>query len=98
MSSLGIRSDQISEANFMKGEGCMHCGSSGFRGRVGIFEIFTMNEELQQMIYEDVSLVALRVKSRQMGMRSMREDGIRKVLAGVTTMQEVLNVTVADPT
>ena len=62
----------------------------------GIFEIFSMNEELQQMIYEDVSLVALRTKSKEMGMRTMREDGIRKVLAGITTIQEVLNVTVAD--
>ena len=59
-------------------------------------EFESMNEELQQMIYEDVSLVALRTKSKQMGMRTMREDGIRKVLAGITTAQEVLNVTVAD--
>ena len=80
----------------MKGEGCLNCNASGFRGRVGIFEIFSMNEELQQMIYEDVSLVSLRTKSREMGMRTMRQDGIRKVLAGITTVQEVLNVTVAD--
>ena len=96
MRSIGIRSDQTADAKFMKGEGCTHCGLSGFRGRVGIFEIFTMNEEIQQMVYEDVSLVALRNKSRQMGMRSMREDGVRKVLAGVTTIPEILNVTVAD--
>lgn len=96
LNSLGIRPDQIGDANFMKGEGCMNCSTSGFRGRVGIFEIFSMNEELQQMIYEDVSLVALRKKSKEIGMRTMREDGIRKVLAGITTVQEVLNVTVAD--
>ena len=96
LNSLGIRSDQTKEANFMKGEGCLNCGASGFRGRVGIFEIFSMNEELQQMIYEDVSLVALRTKSREMGMRTMRADGIRKVLAGITTVQEVLNVTIEE--
>ena len=95
LNSLGIRSDQITDANFMKGEGCPNCSASGFRGRVGIFEIFSMNEELQQMIYEDVSLVSLRAKSKEIGMRTMREDGIRKVLAGITTAQEVLNVTVA---
>ena len=93
--SLGIRPDQTTDANFMKGEGCLNCNASGFRGRVGIFEIFLMNEELQQMIYEDVSLVALRSKSKEMGMRTMREDGIRKVLSGITTVQEILNVTVA---
>lgn len=96
LNSLGIRSGQTMDATFMKGEGCVNCSASGFRGRVGIFEIFCMNEEFQQMIYEDVSLVALRTKSKEMGMRTMREDGIRKVLAGVTTAQEVLNVTVAD--
>lgn len=96
LNSLGIRSDQMADANFMKGEGCPNCSAAGFRGRVGIFEIFAMNEELQQMIYDDASLVALRTKSKEMGMRTMREDGIRKVLAGITTVQEVLNVTVAD--
>ena len=95
LSLLVFRSDQTADANFMKGEGCINCSSSGFRGRLGIFEIFSMNEELQQMIYEDVSLVSLRNKSKEIGMRTMREDGIRKVLAGITTAQEVLNVTVA---
>lgn len=96
LNSIGIRLDQSPDAKFMKGEGCMNCGTSGFRGRVGVFEIFSMNEELQQMIYDDVSLVALRSKSKEMGMRTMREDGIRKVLSGVTTAEEVLNATVAD--
>ena len=59
-------------------------------GRIGVFEMFNVNEEIEQMIYEEVSLVALRERSREMGMRTMREDGIRKVLAGVTTPDEVL--------
>ncbi|WP_269527199.1 GspE/PulE family protein [Coraliomargarita parva] len=95
LNSLGIRPDQLADATFMKGEGCPKC-NAGFRGRVGIFEMFNINEELQQMIYEEASLVAIREKAREMGMRSMREDGIRKVLAGVTTAEEVLHVTVAD--
>lgn len=96
LNSLGIRADQAMDPSFMKGEGCAKCSSTGFRGRVGIFEMFTMNEELQQMVYEDASLVALRAKSREMGMRTMREDGVRKVIAGVTTAEEVLHATVAD--
>ncbi|MGJ8639145.1 MAG: GspE/PulE family protein [Opitutaceae bacterium] len=96
LNSLGIRSDQSLDATFMRGKGCDKCNSTGFRGRVGIFEVFNVNEELQTMIYEESSLVALRNKAREMGMRSMREDGIRKVLAGVTTPEEVLHATVAD--
>lgn len=96
LNSLGIRSDQIADASFMKGEGCVKCNGTGFRGRVGIFEMFQVNEELQSMIYEDASLVALRDKAREMGMRNMREDGIRKIIGGITTPQEVLHATVSD--
>lgn len=96
LNSVGIRPDQVAEATFMKGGGCAKCSGTGFRGRVGIFEMFTMNEELSQMVYEDASLVAIRAKAREMGMRTMREDGIRKILAGVTTPEEVLHATVSD--
>ena len=98
LNSLGIRPDQTADANFARGAGCPKCNGTGFRGRVGIFEMFTMNEELQQMVYEHASLVALRNKAREIGMRTMREDGIRKTMAGVTTPEEILHVTVEDPT
>ena len=96
LNALGIRPEQISNATFMAGKGCDHCNNTGFRGRIGVFEMFNINEEIEQMIYEEVSLVALRERSREMGMRTMREDGIRKVLAGVTTPEEVLKTTVSD--
>ena len=96
LSSLGIQSQHSDSATFMRGAGCSKCNSTGFRGRVGIFEMFNVNEELQSMVYEAASLVALRKKSREMGMRSMREDGVRKVIAGVTTAEEVLLATVGD--
>ncbi len=96
LNSLGIRQDQILDATFKLGKGCDKCNGTGFRGRVGIFEVFSMNEELQQMIYDEASLVAIKNKARELGMRSMREDGIRKVLAGVTTPNEVLTATVVD--
>ncbi|MFU8847329.1 MAG: GspE/PulE family protein [Opitutales bacterium] len=96
LNSLGIRPDEAADASYMKGEGCPKCNGTGFRGRVGIFEMFNVNEELQQMIYEEASLVALRSKAREMGMRNMREDGVRKVIAGVTTPGEVLHATVSD--
>ena len=96
LSSLGIRTDQSDDASFMHGEGCAKCNGTGFRGRVGIFEIFVMNEEMEQMVYENASLVALRERAREMGMRMMREDGIRKILTGLTIPEEVLHATIAD--
>ena len=77
----------------MEGAGCLKCGDKGFRGRKGVFEIFQVNSEIEEMIYNNVSVVELRGKAREMGMRSMRSDGFRKVLAGITTLDEVLMVT-----
>ena len=93
---LGVSEDQAGSANFMQGTGCEKCGDKGFRGRKGVFEIFGVNEEIEEMIYHNVSIVELRKKAREMGMRSMREDGFRKVLAGITTLDEVLMVTTAE--
>jgi general secretion pathway protein E/type IV pilus assembly protein PilB len=96
LSILGVSEEQASSATFMHGAGCDRCGDSGFRGRKGVFEIFVVNQEIEEMIYHNVSIVELRKKSREMGMRTMREDGFRKVLAGVTTLDEVLMVTTAE--
>jgi len=90
---LGITAEQATGASFMKGAGCKKCGDKGFRGRKGVFEIFQVNNEIEEMIYNNVSIVELRGKAREMGMRSMRSDGFRKVLAGITTLDEVLMVT-----
>ncbi|MFW5882887.1 MAG: GspE/PulE family protein [Verrucomicrobiota bacterium] len=98
LSSIGIREDQVTDANFMKGKPAPNNNGTGFRGRFGIFEMFSITEEIQTMIYENCTLVELRKKARDLGMRNMREDGIRKVMAGLTTISEVLHATVEEPT
>lgn len=94
--SLNITKQQAANATFMKGSGCSECNRSGCKGRMGIFEVFVVNEELQRMIYEGVPAAKLRQKARLGGMRSMREDGIRKVIGGMTTVSEVVTITVGD--
>jgi general secretion pathway protein E/type IV pilus assembly protein PilB len=94
--SLNINPAQAASATFAKGEGCADCNATGYRGRMGIFEIFVVNEELQKMIYENVGTAKLREKARSLGMRTMREDGARKVVAGMTTIEEVVSITVGD--
>ncbi len=94
--SLNITAQQAVNANFAKGAGCEHCHGSGYRGRAGIFEIFAVNDELERMIYENVGTSRLRDKARSLGMRTMREDGLRKVLSGMTTIEEVVSITVGD--
>ena len=93
--SIGLTEAQASQATFMKGEGCQRCLGTGFRGRMGLFEIFVVNQEVQSMIYENANLVQLRQKTRELGMRNMREDGIRKITSGLTTVEEVVSATMA---
>ena len=93
LQAIGINEIEAAKITFYHGDGCPKCNGIGFKGRMGIFEIFIVNEELQQMIYEGRTLVELRTKARELGMRSMREDGIRKVGGGLTTADEVLKVT-----
>ncbi len=94
--ALNITPAQAAGATFAKGEGCGNCNSTGYRGRMGIFEIFLVNEEIQKMIYEGAGTSRLRDKARSLGMRTMREDGARKVTAGLTTIEEVVSITVGD--
>ena len=93
LQAIGIGDKEAAGMNFMHGVGCPKCNNIGYKGRMGIFEMFIINEELQQMIYEGRTLVELRAKARELGMRTMREDGVRKVASGLTTADEVLKVT-----
>ncbi len=92
---LGIEA-HTQGANFMKGKGCSDCNKLGYKGRFGIFEIFVINDEARKLIYEKVPSSVLRVQAREMGMRTLREDGARKVVAGLTTADEVIRATVGD--
>ncbi len=96
MKTLGLDASNVQGANFLRGKGCANCSNTGFRGRFGIFEIFVIDDEARKLIYEKVPSSVLRARAREMGMRTLREDGIRKVLAGLTTPDEVIRATVGD--
>jgi type IV pilus assembly protein PilB len=94
--SIGLDPGSQANATFMKGKGCGNCNNSGYRGRFGVFEIFVIDDEARKLIYDKVPSSVLRTRAREMGMRTLREDGIRKVLAGLTTAEEVVRATVGD--
>jgi general secretion pathway protein E/type IV pilus assembly protein PilB len=83
-------------ANLWRGEGCANCGQTGYLGRKGIFELLSVNDDIRQMIYSGASSTALRAQARAAGMRTLREDGLRKAADGITTVSEVLRVTMGD--
>ncbi|MFN0068226.1 MAG: GspE/PulE family protein [Limisphaerales bacterium] len=96
LKALGITPEMAADAKFTKGKGCSNCNKTGHRGRMGIFEVFVIDDEARRLIYEKVSSTVLRARAREMGMRTLREDGTRKVIAGLTTPEEVIRATVGD--
>jgi type IV pilus assembly protein PilB len=96
MRTLGLDVAGLQGATFLKGKGCPNCSNTGYRGRFGIFEIFVIDDEARKLIYEKVSSSVLRARAREMGMRTLREDGVRKTQAGLTTPDEVIRATVGD--
>ena len=78
------------------GAGCDRCGRSGYKGRKGIFEIFKVDDTIQRLIFEHAPATILRQRAREMGMRTLREDGMLKVASGMTSLSEVLRVTMGD--
>jgi len=96
LKALKIDAAQAAGATFRKGKGCPECNKTGYRGRMGIFEIFVIDDEVRKLIYDKVSSSVLRAKARESGMRTLREDGTRKVLAGLTTPDEVIRATAMD--
>jgi general secretion pathway protein E/type IV pilus assembly protein PilB len=96
MEMLGIDSAQLSESSVSKGAGCDICKHKGYKGRAGIFEIFLIDDEVRHMVNNKANTVELRKRAREMGMRTLREDGIRKVLSGMTSAEEVISVSMGD--
>ena len=94
--SLNLDPGQLSKATPMRAIGCEKCRGKGFRGRMGIFEIFVADDEIRQMINRNATTLQLRHRTRELGMRTLREDGIRKVLSGLTTPEEVISSTMGD--
>lgn len=84
---------ELHGATFYKGNGCDDCNKTGYRGRIGIFELLVLNKKLNEMIMSACSTQDIRIEARREGMKTMREDGVKKALAGITTLEEVLRVT-----
>jgi len=94
--ALRIEPGQLQETQVMNPVGCDQCRQIGYKGRMGIFEIFVIDDEVRHMINKRSSTLTLRQRARELGMRTLREDGVRKVLAGLTSAEEVISITIGD--
>ena len=93
---LHLNEQFLDTATLMKGRGCSVCGGTGYKGRVGIYEIFQVGEDIQHLIYKKMSADVIRAAARKGGMITLREDGLRKAAAGITSLQEVITTTMGD--
>ncbi len=94
--ALSIDTSRMSESTIYVPVGCEKCRGNGYKGRMGIFEIFVVDDEVRNMINGGLSSAQLRRRARELGMRTLREDGIRKVLSGLTSGEEVVHTTMSD--
>tara|TARA_Y100000766_G_scaffold262422_1_gene253635 strand:- start:1113 stop:2825 length:1713 start_codon:yes stop_codon:yes gene_type:complete len=96
LSALGLDINNIKDPNFKIGKGCAKCNNTGYKGRFGLFEVYVMEDEGRKLVINKETSGVIQNHARKVGMRTLREDGARKAIAGMTTPKEVLRVTVGD--
>jgi len=96
LKQAGLSAEKVKElfrAKENKGsDGCTHCGGLGYRGRIGVFELLVVNDRMREMVRETESMSAIRAEARKAGMLTMMEEGVRLVVRGVTSVEEIVRV------
>jgi type IV pilus assembly protein PilB len=90
----GYSPDEATKTVVQHGKGCGTCNNTGYKGRVGLYEVMEINDELRELILVGASAIELKKKALDQGMITLRRSGLQKVAAGLTTMEEVLRETV----
>jgi type IV pilus assembly protein PilB len=93
---LGVPKDQINGFTVYKGKGCSICSNTGYKGRIGLYEVMPLRDELKEMVLSRASTVETKKEAIRLGMKTLRMAGIEKVREGMTTVEEVLRTTMND--
>ncbi len=96
LKTVGLRPEQVAGKTLYQAVGCKQCGGHGYRGRMGVYELLEMNSVIRELTFQQASSLKIRNEARQNGMTTLQEDGVRKVLIGTTTIDEVLTITHRD--
>ncbi len=92
LEAAGITPEMAAKATFMKGRGCNSCSQGGYRGRIGIYELMMMSSRIRELAFEGAPTQVIRKTAVSLGMSTLYNDGISKVLKGITTIEEVFRV------
>ncbi|MDM8007008.1 MAG: ATPase, T2SS/T4P/T4SS family [Phycisphaerae bacterium] len=93
---LDLKPEDVHGKVFMYGKGCDYCNNTGYRGRMGLFEMMLMNDDLRDLVMKHASTNILRNAARKLGMRPLRESGLLAVFEGITTIEEVVKETIME--
>ncbi len=93
---LGIPPDEVKSFPVYKGKGCSLCNNTGYKGRVGLYEVMSMKEEIKELILSRASTSEVKKEAIRLGMKTLRQSGVAKIKEGVTTIEEVLRSTIED--
>jgi general secretion pathway protein E len=96
LAKLGVSAERASATTWFRAGGCSECLSTGYRGRIGIYEILVLDDELRALVLAKTDANSIKARAMEHGMRTLREDGAQKVVSGITTTEEVLRVTAED--
>lgn len=92
---VGFSADDAQKLKTYKGKGCSTCNNTGYKGRIGLYEVMEVNDEIRELILIGASALELRKKAIEDGMITLRESGLQKIRDGLTTLEEVVRETVA---
>ena len=93
ISNLNLSPHDLGDKQFYYGSGCGDCNDTGYKGRMGIFELLLISEDIRRLINDRAATVVVRQKAIELGMVTLRADGIRAIQQGATTVEEVLKYT-----
>jgi type IV pilus assembly protein PilB len=93
LTQLGVAVHELGDKDFFTGRGCEVCGNSGYKGRKGLYELLDITDPLRELIIDRAPTVVLKQKAMELGMQTLREDGLRNIYLGHTTIEEVLKYT-----
>ncbi len=93
---LGPVADELNDVTLYKGAGCDTCNKTGYKGRIALYEVMPMSDDIKEMVLQGASAIELRREAMRNGMVSLRQSGIQKLIQGTTTLEEVLKTTVRD--
>jgi type IV pilus assembly protein PilB len=93
---LGVKMEEIDEITLYKGKGCSTCNNTGYKGRVALYEVMPIADEIKELVLAGATALEIKREAVRLGMHTLRMAGIIKIKEGVTTIEEILRCTMAD--